>query len=719
MRPGQARFVTLCQQLLALGAVIALLTPATGVISLDIVSEQPDAPAGATHAPRAQLRAEVPTAAVVPNVTEVPLTLPAGVTAKSQGGPPPATQRKAGQGTELVSDPQRLSGYGTIGVTWAPGQTPSPDEITVQTRTSTDGAEWSQWLDIEYHDDHGPDPGSEEARGARPGTDALVVGEVGEVQVRVRTAAGPVPTDLRLALIEPGEAATTREEAPELDTADESSYSSDAAPSDEAASDAAPSGEAPAVEDPDAGIVEEPVEDSSGAVLRATKVTDRPKIFSREQWGADERLRSASSLRYFEVHAGFVHHTVNANDYTKDQVPGIIRGIYAYHTRSRGWSDIGYNFLVDRFGRIWEGRYGGIARPVVGAHTLGYNDYAFAMSAIGNFETARPKAKMIRAYGALMGWKLSLHGVSATSTSQRVGPKTFAAINGHRDAGSTACPGRYLYEKLPRIRKLAGAAQAGWSGRELQSDVTSSGGPDLFVRRASDAQVLVVPIRARKAGFELGKPIATGVHAPKATRLLNVGDWDRDGFGDLVVRTGGGNLMLYRGDGKGGLVKHGVIGSGFGQVRLLAAVGDMTGDGRPDLMGQPVGGSMRIYPGRGTKRLTSGYVAYRAVDASRQIGIGRWDADGAPDSVFRKGSSLSVLRGNGPGGLTGSPATLPLRVGGYGTIVGVSSTHGNGSGDLVARVKKTKQLFLIQSKSGGTFAKRKLLGDASPYDLLG
>ena len=71
-------------------------------------------------------------------------------------------------------------------------------------------------------------------------------------------------------------------------------------------------------------------------------------------------------------------------------MPAILRGIYAYDTQSQGWSDVGYNFLVDRFGRVWEGRWGGIARPVIGAHTLGFNEEAFAMSAIGNFETARP-----------------------------------------------------------------------------------------------------------------------------------------------------------------------------------------------------------------------------------------------------------------------------------------------------------------------------------------
>ena len=141
--------------------------------------------------------------------------------------------------------------------------------------------------------------------------------------------------------------------------------------------------------------------------------TPKPKIYSRAQWGADERMRDKGSLHYFEVHAGFVHHTVNANDYTRAQVPGILRSIYAYHTRSRGWSDVGYNFLVDRFGRIWEGRYGGVDRPVVGAHTLGYNDNSFAMSAIGNFELRRPSKAMLQAYGALFAWKLSLHGVNA------------------------------------------------------------------------------------------------------------------------------------------------------------------------------------------------------------------------------------------------------------------------------------------------------------------
>ncbi len=109
--------------------------------------------------------------------------------------------------------------------------------------------------------------------------------------------------------------------------------------------------------------------------------------------------------------------------------------------KSRGWSDIGYNYLVDRFGRIWEGRYGGVDRPVVGAHTLGYNDDSFAMSAIGNYQITKPSKATIQAYAALFAWKLSLHGVTADSTHQWVTKKWFQAINGHRDAASTLCPG--------------------------------------------------------------------------------------------------------------------------------------------------------------------------------------------------------------------------------------------------------------------------------------
>ena len=138
------------------------------------------------------------------------------------------------------------------------------------------------------------------------------------------------------------------------------------------------------------------------------KVAPKPYIYSRAQWGANEKLRDQTARRYGTVKAGFIHHTVNANNYTAAQVPALLRGIYAYHTQSRGWRDIGYNYLVDRFGRIWEGRCGGVDQAVVGAHTLGYNEVSFAMSAIGNFDIAQPPQAVLNAYARLFAWKLSL-----------------------------------------------------------------------------------------------------------------------------------------------------------------------------------------------------------------------------------------------------------------------------------------------------------------------
>ena len=238
----------------------------------------------------------------------------------------------------------------------------------------------------------------------------------------------------------------------------------------------------------------EPEDPEAGLDLQAATYTPKPEIYSRAQWGANENLRDKGSLRYFEVHAGFVHHTVNANDYTRAEVPGILRSIYAYHTQSRGWSDVGYNFLVDRFGRIWEGRAGGVDRPVVGAHTLGYNDYAFAMSAIGNFETVQPKPAMLQAYGALMAWKLSLHGVDAVlHASRSSGPTPSRRSTGTATPAPPPAPAATSTPSSPTSGSSPPSAQQDWDGRELESDLAGSPHPDLIVRRASDGQAFILP----------------------------------------------------------------------------------------------------------------------------------------------------------------------------------------------------------------------------------
>ena len=701
----QARFVTVCQQLLALGLIVAALTPAASVVSLDVVTGSPGAArpaevplAFAAYARATQKKSLVPDEAVDATVKEYSLTAPANAR-MAPGSLMAKTAVAPGGSSTVTSSPQPVTGYGTIGVTWGHGQRYADGTIGVTVRMQT-GRAWSHWMTVPFDADHGPDPGSPEAAAARQGTDELLVGEVDRVQVRVTTDRA-APADMKLAVIDPGEPARTTVEGPAIDTG---------------AQDANDGGLVPVP-----GEVAQRTGDESGDLsLEAATYTPKPVIYSRAQWGADERLRDKGSLHYFEVHAGFVHHTVNANDYSREEVPGILRSIYAYHTKSRGWSDVGYNYLVDRFGRIWEGRYGGVDRPVVGAHTLGYNDDSFAMSAIGNFEIAQPTQAMIEAYAALFAWKLSLHGVSATSTKQWVTKKYFAAINGHRDAGSTACPGKYLYAKLPVIRQLAGAAQRGWAGRQLESNLGAGPLPDLIVRRSSDGRGFVVPIQTRTDGtFKAGQPIDAGMDLTTANRLMNAGDWDRNGYGDVIFRNKvSGNLSAYLGQADGKFSGPVLVAPGFGSVRLLAGVGDMTGDGWPDLMGKPADGDMRIYPGLGTTGLRPSYVAYGPITANKQIPVGLWDSDGAPDTIFRRNGEMAVFKGNGPGGLTGYKM-LSLNTKTSDWVIGVSDVRLTGHSDLVLRSRSNKALYLVEATATG-FGTPTLLGEGfGGFDLAG
>ncbi len=219
--------------------------------------------------------------------------------------------------------------------------------------------------------------------------------------MRAETADGSIPPDLKLAIIDPGTGAMTKQ-APAIDTAKLPS----AKKADNGGGDPQASGVTTLEGD---GV-------SDDVTLSAMKRSPKPTIYSRAQWGANERMREQTPPSYGTVKTGFIHHTVNANNYTRAQVPALLRGIYAYHTQSRGWRDIGYNYLVDRFGRIWEGRWGGVDRAVVGAHTLGYNEVSFAMSAIGNFDIAKPPTGgRWPPTRRLFAWKLSIYNIRATN----------------------------------------------------------------------------------------------------------------------------------------------------------------------------------------------------------------------------------------------------------------------------------------------------------------
>ncbi|MCU1536651.1 MAG: N-acetylmuramoyl-L-alanine amidase, family 2, partial [Humibacillus sp.] len=224
MPPSKTRFITACQQMLALAVVLAALTPAASVVTLDVVREVPGSHGARTEVVgdlaayvRASARtSKVPTQVVDPTVSEYALTAPAATSARGKSASLAAAttglaRTKPGAlpgSTELLSRPQPVTGYGTIGVTWAHGVQVPEDEISFEVRWLDHGV-WSDWLAMSYHDDHGPDAGSAEARHARPGTDELIVGDVDEVQVRSTSSEGIVPADMRLAVIDPGQAPET------------------------------------------------------------------------------------------------------------------------------------------------------------------------------------------------------------------------------------------------------------------------------------------------------------------------------------------------------------------------------------------------------------------------------------------------------------------------------------------------------------------------------
>ncbi|MFF4757394.1 peptidoglycan recognition protein [Streptomyces sp. NPDC001292] len=198
----------------------------------------------------------------------------------------------------------------------------------------------------------------------------------------------------------------------------------------------------------------------------------RPRIVPRSAW-LDATVRHAQPPPRYDdkVVAVFVHHTDSPNGYACSDTPGVIRRLYAGQTGARAWDDIGYNFLVDRCGTIYEGRAGGADRAVTGAHTQGFNHRTAGIAAIGTFTAGTPVPRvMTDAIATLTAWKLGLAGVDPRGSVSLVssnGHSRYAsgatvllpALAGHRDGFRTTCPGTALTVRLPAIREAAARLQ--------------------------------------------------------------------------------------------------------------------------------------------------------------------------------------------------------------------------------------------------------------------
>jgi hypothetical protein len=205
----------------------------------------------------------------------------------------------------------------------------------------------------------------------------------------------------------------------------------------------------------------------TAAPARSLSIAGSPAIVPRADWQADEKIVRAHPLYAPTLRLAVVHHTAGTNVYTRSQAPAIVRGIEVYHVKGNGWNDIGYNFLVDRYGTVYEGRGGGMTRNVIGAHALGFNSGTVGVSLIGNFAAAAPPPAMQSALVSLLAWRLDVAHVDPLSTVAYTSGGnakfhagkvvTLRAISGHRDTGPSECPGNVAYALLPAIANRVAA----------------------------------------------------------------------------------------------------------------------------------------------------------------------------------------------------------------------------------------------------------------------
>jgi len=385
--------------------------------------------------------------------------------------------------------------------------------VTVRLRTSIDGVAWNPWVEtpLEVADEVGGEP--------QAFTDPLWTGTARYVQVSAAAAGAgaPVLTGARLVAIDPTAGA--------------------------------------AASAPVAGAVRRLASAATDAGLAApaSAAANGLTIVTRAEWGADESLRRESPS-YATVKMAFVHHTAGGNAYAREDSAALVRGIYAYHTKSLGWSDLGYNFLIDRFGTVYEGRYGGVTKGVVGAQVLGFNTGSTGISVMGTFTGLAPPAEALSSLEKLLVWKLATHGLDpagtaaltcgATQKYKEGATVTFPVIAGHRDANFTECPGTELYALLPALRSEI--------ARRLQAPI---------VARLTASETLISPNRdGVLEATDLGLTLSTAA----AWTLTLRGPADAA----VAAWSGQGTAAKIRWDGAGS--SHSAVPDGVYTARLTA-----------------------------------------------------------------------------------------------------------------------------------------------------
>jgi hypothetical protein len=353
-----------------------------------------------------------------------------------------------GKRTTILLPAQTVSPFTLAGLTWV-GPVSIGTEFKVRVRES---GVWSAWFKLEYGEYQGVGKDGTESVDTRVGSDPLLTGLADGVEVIMENTSGVVPSQMKVTLVNSQVTKQDRnlgQQSIRMATTDTAMQSQAVA-----------------------ALV-------GAAVSPQGALVARPRIVTRAEWGADETWRDPVPRVGTTLLAGIVHHTASTNNYTADQAPAQMRNLYAYFTKSLNYADMGYNFLVDKYGTIYEGRSGcavgavdcdSASVPVQGAHTAGLNINTFGVSAIGNYDVLAPEnpGAMVESIASLMAWKLAPYGLDPNATASIMstdtsGSSKFSAgqtaitqvISAHRDVGKTVCPGRYLYPYMAEIRARA------------------------------------------------------------------------------------------------------------------------------------------------------------------------------------------------------------------------------------------------------------------------
>ena len=371
----------------------------------------------------------------------------------------------------LLTDPLEVDRFFVAGFTWT-GGADLPDGVRIYLRVRENGS-WSPWYLSEAADSGRDDR-------ATPGTGEFVTGGADAIQASV--VGSSLPAGLKLALVPSrpqgeeilgADDLTTTQAAPTPVIEDASATENQGTQVDPAAM-TLPASPA-SVTRPAAASVAAPATAPAAVPVvapAATIANGLPvAVTTRAEWGANASYMSWDP-EYARAGHVVVHHTAGTNSYSAGQSASIVRGIYYYHAVVLDWGDIGYNFLVDKFGTVFEGRSGSVAAPAgrmsIGAHARGVNTGTMGISMMGDYSTVSPSDAQLSSVGKMAGWFLKRAGISdvtgwaglhvwTTERYQAGSTISMPRILGHRDVGYTTCPGNVGYSKLGAIRAIAKA----------------------------------------------------------------------------------------------------------------------------------------------------------------------------------------------------------------------------------------------------------------------